>query len=272
MIEHHCPDCDYIATSPSRLKRHLNRTYPCNVGKLKCDKCSYRTDDRSNMFNHRKRCKGRKVPRIELERHDARIQSLVLQIQELQQNLEVKTASAIASENSADTIIVKENPTWLNQSETNIKTTGITDIKRKQVYFFECGPALLPFEDQEGTPIKFGETDGPYKRIMKHKHDFEGGRLLDSVVTNNPKAVENDLKMWMKATDRIVRCKTKNKQTNETEVFAAKSQEDYATIVEKAKEFAEDYRRDVETLSVCQDQLKEALAQMDIMKKAFIVD
>ncbi len=40
------------------MLKHLSRKVPCNQGKLKCEGCSYRCDDSSNLRRHRKTCKG----------------------------------------------------------------------------------------------------------------------------------------------------------------------------------------------------------------------
>ena len=144
-----------------------------------------------------------------------------------------------------------------------LQTIGDIDAEKEQVYFFECGPGVISLQDSvEGVLVKLGSTDQPYTRITKHKRDFEGGRLIDSVITNNPKAVERKLKRLLNLMGRFVECTTNKKQTTETEIIAAVSQEDYAAIVRRAKGFAEEYSNNVELLSVYKSRLAEATEEL----------
>ncbi len=257
----------------------MSKKFPCDKGRLQCPTCRYKCNDHSNMSKHKKRCRGRVIPRYILEQNqDTRIAQLNLEIEELKKRLNPQDREsdtiAEAAEDICDLRLSSSLPTnikratWVNDHLEDLMTIGETDVKHKQVYFFVCGPNLFPFEDQKGIPIKIGSTDDTYTRISTHIRDFGGGYLIDSVLTNNPKTVEHDLKQWLKATGRFVKCQAQSKSSIEKEVFAARSQADYRFIVTKAVEFMEDYKRDVETLSVCQDQLATALEENRALKES----
>ena len=51
-----CLKCGYIAASPANLKKHMNKKYPCNEGKFRCQFCRFRTSNQNSFYNHRKNC------------------------------------------------------------------------------------------------------------------------------------------------------------------------------------------------------------------------
>ena len=64
-------------------------------------------------------------------------------------------------------------------------------------------------------------------------------------MTTNPKVVESRFKAYLKVHNRLVKCKTPKKKYNDTEVFAATSQEDYAQLALQAKRIADEYEREI---------------------------
>ncbi len=267
MKEYVCPDCNYITDKADNYKRHLERKIKCNAGKYKCQ-CGHTSNDRSNMSKHKKICKGKRVPRSVLEQGQQKVADLEREVADLKKQLEqsgdVEEEFEIESEDDDEIQdpLCEERPRGFD-----LQSIGDIDAKNNQVYFFECGPAVKPFVTiKEGVLVKFGSTDGPYKRITTHIRDHEGGRLLDSILTNNPKAVEADLKKYMKLAGRIVACKTPKKPGCETEVFLAVTQEDYAKIVQKTKDFVEEYKKNVELLSVYQDRLEKAIRELEALR------
>lgn len=128
-----------------------------------------------------------------------------------------------------------------------------------EVYFLRPGNLLMPLASITGLLLKFGSTEDMMERFGQHYRDFGGAVVVDSVVTSNPRKVESELKWWLKMTGRTaVPCKTEKKKTTETEVIVVRDQEDYRIVYEKAKEFSEDYERDLETAMLLKAQLKQA--------------
>ena len=278
-----CPDCGYVAINASRLQRHLKKQNKCNIGKHVCD-CGNRFNDKSNFNKHKKICKGRPKTKSdrekELAEHDIIMTTTKYEKDKLQQrvnDLEEEIAKITVEYQESEEDIANDTDdiapahsvqTWA-ALQLDLETVFDTDVKKSQVYFFECGPKLKPVSSEVvGVLIKFGSTDQPYKRLSTHFHDFGGGRLLDSVLTNNPKSVEADLKKWMKITGRITPSQSETKKSEETEVFVIKSQHEYQRIVEKAKALADDYQKDIETASVYKKQLQEAKDELEAFQKA----
>ena len=56
-----CTKCGYKARCVTKLNDHLNKKVPCNQGKYRCYDCTFRSDNRTSIYAHRKTCKGRKV-------------------------------------------------------------------------------------------------------------------------------------------------------------------------------------------------------------------
>ena len=266
--QYFCLKCDQICDSQKDLEKHLARKNPCDSGEYKCDDCGKGFSTPSNRSYHKKNsCKGRVVPKATLlERQVAFLTNEINRLTvKLNQN---DTEHNTDSEQTQPGDDPNQKPAIMFKCPENLilLTTIKTDAKKNQVYFFECGAALRPLENVNGILVKFGSTDEPYERLSTHRRDFEGGRLIDSVLTNNEKAVESEFKKWMKVTGRIVSCKTAKKKSFETEVFVAKSQEDYAMIVAKAKELADDYIRDVELLSAYKHQIRELHGELHEMQ------
>ena len=196
----------------------------------------------------KKTCKGRYLSRTVLEEKASKVHDLEQEIASLNSKIFVDDLENEAADDDIQEVnndIEMPSP-LLKTPKLSLETIEDTDIKNNQVYFFECGPLLKPFVDTEAVLIKFGSTDQPYTRLSTHKRDFGGGRLIDSILTNNPKSVESDLKKWLRITGKTVKCKTDKKSSIETEIIGVTSQASYACIISKAKQFAEDYKRDVE--------------------------
>ena len=75
-------------------------------------------------------------------------------------------------------------------------------------------------------------------RIPKHAKDFGGFKLLDSIVSDNPIEIEDKIREWLRINSKLIRGKTINKQTTDTELFVVGDGEEYAMIVNVANSFA----------------------------------
>ena len=257
-----CPNCPKTFTSQRDLQKHLERKYPCDGGRFVCEHCTQTFSQRSSRDRHRKyNCKGMNpvvVPQLQEAR--LRIQELEDRLAEVTQKL----AQAAQEEAEAEDEVpaeepVSDEPMWIKPADFQIATVIECDAEQPQVYFFLPGDLLKPLVKTYGVPVKTGSSDTIYNRALTHARDFGGGKLIDSVKTTNPKLVESRFKRWMKVTARFVECKTSKKPGVEQEVFAAHNQEDYAMIVKKAREFAEEYESTVQTQSDLLKQLKAAL-------------
>ena len=164
-----CPKCSANFVDKAHLKSHLDRKYPCTSGGFECNKCHKKFQQRCGRDRHQKRCLG---IRETIESLKGRISTLEKDIKEPSNVL----ISDIKSVNQAPHI----------------------DQISNQVYFGIPGNLLKAVEklDQEETLIKVGSSDDFPTRISRHKRDFGGFRLLDSVITNNPKHVEKKFKDW----------------------------------------------------------------------------
>lgn len=270
MSEHACPNCDYVASTKQLLQKHLNKRYPCDAGEFICNDCGKHFTTSSSLSHHKhgNKCKGFKLSRAQLEQKVAELTRSLKAI-------EVNTERAIVlyqqplvedeKEIRRNTLRSSEPTFDYTRPDLMLLTVGDSDAKHPQVYFCEPGPALRPTAPIDGIIIKFGETIGPYNRILTHDRDFEGCRLIDSVLCVNPKAVETEFKKWIKLTKRSIRAKSPNKDTTDTELFVVKSQDEYAVYVNKATQLAREY--ELENASHCDllsqiKEIKENLSKM----------
>ncbi len=192
------------------------------------------------------------------------LQEARLRIQELEDRLaEVTEKLSIAEkeqeEETEEEEAASDEPVWIKPASFEIASVIGCDAEQPQVYFFLPGDLLKPLVKTYGIPVKTGSSDTPFTRSLTHSRDFGGGKLIDTVKTTNPKLVESRFKKWMRVSARFVECKTPKKSGVEQEVFAAQNQEDYVMIVNKAREFAEDYENTLQTQSDLLKQLKSAL-------------
>lgn len=224
-----CPKCDLVCRDKSDLKKHLTKRYPCDSGKYECSICGKRFQQRSGRNHHKKVCKGPpddNDPIVLL----ARIKALEEQQRE--------TVEASAFEEISNAI-------------QPVGIAHVADCIKPQVYFGEPGPLLKPVQEIVGnkTLIKLGESDQFPTRCTRHTKDFGGFRLLDSIVTSNPKHVETKLKDYLKVKHPMIKCKTVNKKYTDTEIISVETQEEYEEIVMVAKKIADDYASEVEAAS-----------------------
>lgn len=277
MPEHPCPKCDYIASTPSDLRKHLKRKNACDEGDYGCDDCGKRFQSRTGLWEHNQnqRCHGRVISRAQLEQ---KVDELTSQLKAIEEN----TARAIVpyqpgSEDSVDddeddAEVVDANPSteiFIIRPDIKIKTIGFTDVKRPQLYFYEAGPALIPLVPNRGILFKFGESQVIYKRLTTHRRDHKGGRLVDSIPSVNPKAVEIEFKRWMNLTGRLIEAKTSNKKTVDGEIFVVENQDEYATIVNKAMELAKEHQQEVDSQSDLVGQLNSMREELVALRGSF---
>lgn len=224
-----CETCGHISSCQKNHDKHIHQKIPCGQRNFVCE-CGERFVAKKGLNHHKKHiCKGPKQDlQVELDRANQRCEVLRNELRRLE-------APAINDEETA-VQDAQPPPAIINFV---ILTVFTTDVQLPQIYFFVAGPALIPLQvPEQGIVIKFGFTDLPYQRMLTHKRDFKGGRLVDSIICVNPKAVEADFKRWMRAIDRLVEAKTENKPTVDGEVFIARDQADYEMIVRKASGFA----------------------------------
>lgn len=245
MVVHICAKCNYSASSKRDLQRHLDKKYPCDKAHYKCSKCSRPYHDRGSMYEHQKECQGRPLTTEELKQH---LSTSEQRVQELEARLK---SSTIDDDESFDNSEIPKP-----DSDINIKTIIGVHPTKVQLYFIKPGPLLKAIEPIAGTLIKFGYSDEMYERFSRHYRDFGGAEVLDSLLSNNAKKVEAELKKWMRMTGKLVSCQTENKKTRETEVFAVTSQQEYEEVVRMAQQFAKEYEEDVETISVLRRELQ----------------
>lgn len=91
-----CPKCRVDFHSPSRLKAHLARKIPCNVGKYQCEECKHRYTSWEARHRHKKTCKGLQKTTEQLEEE---VEQLQQQMTTVQSHLAmVNEASAAAAQ------------------------------------------------------------------------------------------------------------------------------------------------------------------------------
>lgn len=235
-----CDTCGHISSCQKNHDKHLNQKIPCGDRKFVCE-CGERFKAKKGLNYHKKHvCKGPKIDlQAELNKANERCEMLSNELRRLE-NPETND-----DEETIDADI-QNTPTIVN---LEIKTVITTDVEFPQIYFFIAGPGLIPLiMPERGVVIKFGFSDDPYTRFTTHKHDYKGGRLVDSVACVNPKKIESDFKKWMRATDRLVEARTENKTSIDNEIFVARSQEDYEMIVRKAVNLSNSLERKIASL------------------------
>ncbi len=214
-----CPKCSANFVDKAHLKSHLDRKYPCTSGGFECNKCHKKFQQRCGRDRHQKRCLGIRET----------IESLKGRISTLEKD-------------------IKEPSNVLISDIKSVNLAPHIDQISNQVYFGIPGNLLKAVDklDQEDTLIKVGSSDDFPTRISRHKRDFGGFRLLDSVITNNPKHVEKKFKDWLKVQNKMIKAKTIKKKSVDSEIFVVKTQKEYEEIIAIAIKFADDYRKEVE--------------------------
>lgn len=254
MPEHPCTKCDYIAGTAADLKKHLNRKNPCNTGNYHCNDCDKRFISRTGLWEHKQhnRCNGRLISRVQLEQKVDELTKTIkaMEVQAAKANLpddidETDSADVDDTAYAEADQLVSDNTIFVIKPDIKITTIGTTDVKRPQLYFYEAGPALIPLTPVNGIIFKFGESEKIYKRLTTHHHDHKGGRLVDSLLCLNAKAVELEFKRWMRLTGRLIQAKTSCKKSVDGEVFVVANQEEYSIIVNKAKELMREHEQEV---------------------------
>jgi len=62
---HHCPKCDKVFKTTSKLNRHLNKKFPCDVNNNQCSYCGKNFYDVSTKIRHEKiSCKNKPVTSV----------------------------------------------------------------------------------------------------------------------------------------------------------------------------------------------------------------
>lgn len=264
-----CSRCEAKFSSRRDLQNHLNRKYPCNEG-IPCSRCHKNFSSADSLRFHVKQCNGPTLSDNEkLQNAENRIIFIENQLKDeivKKQNNELPEGISNADEFTGECDV--DDPHWVFPKNAKPPMTlGDVDPDSPQIYFIKSGTLLKPINTTLGFPIKIGGTDYPYNRTMsQHGHDFgPGTEVLDSVVTNNPVAVERKLKKWLKMKNKFVAAKTPKKKTIETEVITVSDYEEYAMIVRKAQEYAKAHDQEQKvTLDMQQtiQELKEHIQQL----------
>lgn len=95
-----CPKCGVDFHSPSKLKAHLARKIPCDVGKYQCEECKNRYTTWEARHRHKKTCKGVVKSKEQLEEENAELRQEVADTKATAQNhlAMVNEASAAAAQ------------------------------------------------------------------------------------------------------------------------------------------------------------------------------
>lgn len=81
-----CPKCGVDFHSPSKLKAHLARKIPCDVGKYQCEECKNRYTSWEARHRHKKTCKGIVKTRDQLEEENVQLRQEVADTKATVQN------------------------------------------------------------------------------------------------------------------------------------------------------------------------------------------
>lgn len=243
MTIHKCDVCDKEFTRACHLEKHKKRTKPCYPGehsgvekRFECEKCDKKFGHQSNLCQHRKTCTGPKM---------SREQQLQMQIDELNRKIQAM-------------------PEPIEETPLVLTSVGTASASEAQIYFGGPGDLLVPEEEVFGALVKFGESDAMPARKKKHERDFNGFEMLDSVVTSNPRAVESKLKDYLTVNHKLVKCKSVKKKYRDTEVFVARSQDEYAQIVRQTQLIAKEYEKQMVGLTERQQQVLRQQRLLDI--------
>ena len=76
MTEHVCEICGYEASCLSKLTAHQKKKLPCD-GKYKCNNCHFQTKHRSNLYQHRKTCKGSQITKTSLQKENNELRTVL---------------------------------------------------------------------------------------------------------------------------------------------------------------------------------------------------
>lgn len=245
-----CDVCQKEFEHPSHLKRHLERKNPCSEDNAhekphQCHSCDSVFRFASALSRHRKTCKGRKVTVKSLQEDVTRLQTSAyekeLELQERIRELEQVIESGDIAQ-----------PEEIGLHITSLGLTLLADSYKPQLYLIIPGPLLIMEQSVTGIVVKFGSSDEPPQRLGRHARDFDGYRLLDSILTNNPKRIESQFKSWLKTHKKLLRGKSERKKTVDTELFEVTSQEDYENVARVAQQLADTYAMEVEAASKSQ--------------------
>lgn len=122
----------------------------------------------------------------------------------------------------------------------------MSDLFQPAVYIGLPGDLLVSEAEVDGTIVKFGQSLTVPERIARdHVLDFGGFDLLDCVKCINPVIIEQKLKRLLDMQSKRIKCKTVNKAYRDTEVFVAHSQDEYASVVNKCVQLAEEHEQEL---------------------------
>ena len=279
MLSHECPTCFHVFSRKNDLTRHLAKKKLCTPPEegpdgFTCDICGDHLQHASSLSRHKKFCVRTTVKTLkekvdalqyQIEESHTAIPPIHTTTQQEFKEIEDALLNRIKdleerNENLENGILVPIASKWEIQP---LNLASFKDLAKNQVYFGLPGPKLVPLEDipTDAILVKFGQSDDFYKRQKTHDKDFGGFTLLDSVLTNNPKHVEKKFKECLSIKRRLIKAKTERKETNDTECFFVRNQEEYEEIVRTAVEFAETYRKEVEEADTKNKILNEILKE-----------
>lgn len=259
MTVYKCLTCQKTFSTKSNENAHhkkKNACSPADVDRVTYDcVCGKKFNQRNNLYRHKKDCTGPPPPSLEDQ-----LKILQEKLDEFERadrapaaddddddDLDIVRESDDAIVENNDNFIVKEleGPRWILPSCDPPKMIGDVDPGSPQLYILKPGPLLKPLVDVVGFPLKLGSSDHVYVRTMSsHKNDFGGVIVVDSIVCDNPSAVESKLKKWLNMQGRFVACKSEKKRSIEAEVIVVQDQADYERIYHKIVGYAEESRRE----------------------------
>lgn len=252
MVQYPCDTCGKVFKQQAHLDRHLSNKKGCSADTVKPHVCicGKRYSQSQGLSRHRQVCKG---PQCTLEEEVKRLREQVQthvetdaataqRVQDVTQQLEQAREELAVLKASANDKPVEESTRSINSCGVG----SIGDLFQPAVYFGLSGHLLVPEEEVDGTIIKFGQSLSVPERIAKdHVPDFGGFDLLDCVKCINPVIIEQKLKRLLDMESRRIKCKTVNKAYRDTEVFVARSQDEYASIVHRCVTLAKEHEKEL---------------------------
>ncbi len=106
--EHICTKCNKSFSTKTELKRHVDRRFPCDTGKFKCQKCNQTFQNRNGRDHHRKHtCKGPVQTTADLQAQVAQLQTVLAATGALGEHRRQHTIGPSTTSVQADTVNIQ---------------------------------------------------------------------------------------------------------------------------------------------------------------------